>query len=80
MGTIYTYTVVRRSMLPDFAASGPYVIAYVELEEGPRIMTNIVDCSAPYTATDAAASRSRSCSTTRATAAPCPGSARCLTQ
>jgi uncharacterized protein len=42
-GTIYTYTVVHRSMLPDFAASGPYVIAYVELEEGPRIMTNIVN-------------------------------------
>jgi uncharacterized protein len=42
-GSIYTYTIVHRSMLPDWAASGPYVIAYVELEEGPRIMTNIVN-------------------------------------
>ena len=24
--------------------AGEYVLAYVELEEGPRIMTNIVDC------------------------------------
>jgi uncharacterized OB-fold protein len=23
-----------------------YVLAYVELEEGPRMMTNIVDCDA----------------------------------
>ena len=25
-------------------ANPPYCIAYVELEEGPRMMTNIVDC------------------------------------
>jgi uncharacterized OB-fold protein len=36
-GTIYTYSVMRRTPIP-------YAIAYVELEEGPRIMTNIVDC------------------------------------
>jgi uncharacterized OB-fold protein len=35
-GTIYTYSIMR--------AKTPYVIAYVELAEGPRIMTNIVDC------------------------------------
>jgi uncharacterized OB-fold protein len=22
----------------------PYVIAYVELDEGPRVLTNVVDC------------------------------------
>jgi uncharacterized OB-fold protein len=37
-GTIYTYSVMRR-------ASVPYAIAYVELVEGPRMMTNIVDCN-----------------------------------
>ena len=36
-GTIYTYSVMRRAPVP-------YAIAYVELAEGPRIMTNIVDC------------------------------------
>ena len=37
LGTIYTYSVMRR--VPE-----PYAIAYVTLEEGPRMMTNIVDC------------------------------------
>ncbi|MFZ6761959.1 Zn-ribbon domain-containing OB-fold protein [Pseudoroseomonas sp. WGS1072] len=35
-GTIYTFSIMR--------AKVPYAIAYVELAEGPRIMTNIVDC------------------------------------
>lgn len=36
-GTIYSYSYLRR--MPQ-----PYVIAYVTLEEGPTMMTNIVDC------------------------------------
>lgn len=36
-GTIYSYSVMRR--VPT-----PYAIAYVELREGPIMMTNIVDC------------------------------------
>ena len=36
-GTIYTYSVMRR-------VPAPYVIAYVALEEGVSMMTNIVDC------------------------------------
>ena len=39
---MYTYTVVRRGIGPYNDA--PYVLAYVELDEGPRMMTNIVDC------------------------------------
>ena len=35
-GTIYTFSVMR--------GTPPYCIAYVELAEGPRMMTNIVDC------------------------------------
>ena len=41
-GTIYTYTIVHRAQGPWLPAA-PYVTAYVELEEGPRVMTNIVD-------------------------------------
>jgi uncharacterized protein len=37
-GDIYTYTVTRRG------GPVPYCIAYVTLDEGPRMMTNIVDC------------------------------------
>lgn len=43
-GTIYTYTVARRPTHPIFADRVPYVIAIVELEEGPRLTTNIVGC------------------------------------
>ena len=43
-GTVYTYTVARRPTHPAFATRAPYVIAIVELEEGPHVTTNIVDC------------------------------------
>jgi hypothetical protein len=42
-GTVFTFAVVRRSQGP-YAKATPYVLAYVELAEGPRMMTNIVDC------------------------------------
>ncbi|MEU1956721.1 Zn-ribbon domain-containing OB-fold protein [Nocardia rhamnosiphila] len=40
--TIYSFTEVRRGD-GVYAGTGPFVLAYVELAEGPRIMTNIVD-------------------------------------
>ena len=43
-GTIYSYTVIRRAALPSFAQDVPYIFAIVELEEGPRMATNIVSC------------------------------------
>ena len=36
-GTIYTYSVMRRT-------ETPYVIAYVTLEEGVTMLSNIVEC------------------------------------
>ena len=42
-GTVYSYTVNYRGDGP-WKDVAPYVIAYVELDEGPRVMTNIVDC------------------------------------
>jgi uncharacterized protein len=41
-GTVYSFTINRRG-LGEYAEAAPYVIAYVELEEGPRVLTNIVD-------------------------------------
>ena len=41
-GTIYSYTVTRKTG-GEYANATPFVLAYVELDEGPRIMTNIVD-------------------------------------
>ena len=39
--TLYSYVIHHRKV-PGFTP--PYAIAVVELEEGPRMMTNIVEC------------------------------------
>ena len=44
-GKVYSFTVVRRAMNPAFAADVPYAYAIVELDEGPRLMTNVVGCA-----------------------------------
>ena len=36
VGTVYSFSVMRR-------AEKPYVIAYVTLDEGPTMLTNIID-------------------------------------
>jgi uncharacterized protein len=41
-GTIHSYTVVHRGTGP-FAGHTPYVVAYVDLDSGPRILTNVVE-------------------------------------
>ncbi|MHB9860949.1 Zn-ribbon domain-containing OB-fold protein [Streptomyces sp. YIM S03343] len=40
---LYTWSVVHRNELPPFAERTPYVAAVVELAEGPRMMTEIVE-------------------------------------
>lgn len=40
-GSLYSYVINYR---PHPAFDGPYAIAVVQLEEGPRLMTNIVGC------------------------------------
>lgn len=42
--TLYTWSVVHVNDLPPFPERVPYVAAVVELDEGPRMMTNVVDC------------------------------------
>ena len=39
--TLYSYVINNR---PHPAFDGPYSIAVVELEEGPRMMSNIINC------------------------------------
>ncbi|MPZ42299.1 MAG: hypothetical protein GEV05_02645 [Betaproteobacteria bacterium] len=41
-GTVYTYTVMQRAPQPQWLARVPYVVALVDLAEGPRMMANIV--------------------------------------
>ncbi len=40
-GRLFSYVINQR---PHPAWDAPYAIAVVELDEGPRMMTNIVDC------------------------------------
>ena len=42
-GTLYTYSVVRTNPTPGFADLVPYIAALVDLPEGPRLMTRLVD-------------------------------------
>lgn len=42
--TLYTWSVVYRNDLPPFPDRVPYVAAVVDLAEGPRMMTNVVEC------------------------------------
>jgi uncharacterized protein len=42
-GAIHTFTVVRQSGDPFFKTRLPYAVAMVELDEGVRLMSNIVD-------------------------------------
>ena len=46
-GSIYTYSVVRRGH-DAYRPATPYVLAYVELDIGLRIITNIVDYDAQH--------------------------------
>ena len=43
-GTIFSYNVMHQVYHPGFAAEVPYPVVQVELEEGARIVSNLVDC------------------------------------
>jgi uncharacterized OB-fold protein len=42
-GTLYSYTVARRPTAPPWADSVPQLLAIVELDEGPRLSTELVN-------------------------------------
>jgi len=43
-GTVYSFTIAQAPTHPTFAEDVPYVIAIVELAEGPHVTTNITGC------------------------------------
>jgi uncharacterized OB-fold protein len=43
-GTLHTYTVIRQNRSEAFALLSPYAVGIVELDEGVRMMSNIVGC------------------------------------
>jgi hypothetical protein len=41
--TLYSWTVAYPPLLPYFAERAPWPVAVVQLEEGPRMVTNVID-------------------------------------
>lgn len=44
LGTVHSFTVVHRAPSAAFRADVPYVLALIDMEEGFRIMANVLDC------------------------------------
>ena len=42
LGTVHSFTVIRRASAPAFASKVPYVAALIDLDEGPRMLANIL--------------------------------------
>ena len=42
-GTVYTYSIVRQNYHPAFRERIPYVVAWIDLDEGFRMLSNVVD-------------------------------------
>jgi uncharacterized OB-fold protein len=42
--SVYAFSICHIPLLPSFKGDGSYVVAVVELEEGVRMTTNIIDC------------------------------------
>jgi uncharacterized OB-fold protein len=41
--TLYTWTIAHPPLLPFFAERAPWPVVSVQLDEGPRMVTNLVD-------------------------------------
>ncbi len=43
-GRVLTFAIVRRAVSEAYAADVPYVVALIRLDEGPTMMSNVVQC------------------------------------
>jgi uncharacterized OB-fold protein len=44
-GTVFTWTVVARALHPAFQNDTPYAPVVIEMEEGVRLLSQVVDCT-----------------------------------
>jgi uncharacterized OB-fold protein len=44
-GTLHNYVVYHKAWTPWFEKRVPYAVVQVQLEEGPRLTTNLLDCA-----------------------------------
>jgi uncharacterized OB-fold protein len=43
-GRVYSFTIVRKPSIPSFRSLAPYVYAIIELSEGVRLASNVINC------------------------------------
>jgi uncharacterized OB-fold protein len=44
-GRVYTWTIFHQVYHPAFKAEAPYNVAVVKLDEGPQLISTVVDCN-----------------------------------
>lgn len=44
-GTVFTWTVIARALHPTFQQDVPYAPVVIEMDEGVRVLSELVDCS-----------------------------------
>ena len=43
-GTVFSFVIMHQAIHPGFAAETPYAVVVVQLDEGARLLSNLVDC------------------------------------
>ncbi len=44
-GRVYSFTIIHQPAHPAFREDTPYVYAIIQLDEGPRMISNLVECA-----------------------------------
>ena len=44
-GRVYSYTIIHQPVNPNFREDAPYIYAMIQLDEGPRMVSNLIDCA-----------------------------------
>ena len=48
-GEVYTFSIVRQNRVPGFVEMGAYCVAYIDLDEGFRMLSTVVGVANPLT-------------------------------
>ena len=43
-GAVFSFAIMHQAVHPGFAAETPYAVVVIQLDEGPRLLSNLVDC------------------------------------
>ena len=43
-GHVYSFTIIEQAVNPEFRGDLPYIYSIIELDEGPRMIANVVEC------------------------------------